>query len=283
MPHLSGAQCYRLEPGSVLYLPPGDWHRVVPVEGGSLSVDIRVGHLTAFKWLSESVFAALANDGVVQPGSDLPRANTYVCPDLTGVEMGSMLRDLVERAKLTTDNFATLRVPRAIPSEDAHSDGLHRGATLAFLEERGFLDAEVNLSSGARRQALVVGVSSLCAMTLKRRPDDGLVVQLVAVSALTNSEYCRFSLFCEGALYAAVQQLSSGPTSLAELCALCAKPATVARFLVLVRCLLHANVLYTRASDGSSAPCSAAAKVGGGGAASPPTGRAEGKRKRSGR
>ena len=51
--------CYNLSPGSIVYLPPGHWHSVVPLEGGSLSVDLRAANLTQAKWVCEALYASL--------------------------------------------------------------------------------------------------------------------------------------------------------------------------------------------------------------------------------
>jgi hypothetical protein len=49
--------CTTLGEGSLLYIPPGHWHSVVPSHGDSFSVDLRVATVTHAKWLSEVLFA----------------------------------------------------------------------------------------------------------------------------------------------------------------------------------------------------------------------------------
>lgn len=53
------SSCFNLAAGSVLYVPPGWWHSVVPLEGGSVSVDIRAGSLTHARWVSEALYVSL--------------------------------------------------------------------------------------------------------------------------------------------------------------------------------------------------------------------------------
>ncbi|KAJ1634609.1 hypothetical protein T492DRAFT_972128 [Pavlovales sp. CCMP2436] len=57
---LAGCECFSLAEGSVLYLPPGHWHRVETVQGPCVSVNLRIGHLPQARWLSEVLFASLA-------------------------------------------------------------------------------------------------------------------------------------------------------------------------------------------------------------------------------
>jgi hypothetical protein len=62
VPSAGVAKCFNLAPGSVIYVPPGCWHRVVPVSGDSLSADIRAAHIHRATWMAESLFAtALAH------------------------------------------------------------------------------------------------------------------------------------------------------------------------------------------------------------------------------
>ena len=44
-------QCINLREGSVLYIPPGHWHSVIPANGDSFSVDLRVATVPHAKWL----------------------------------------------------------------------------------------------------------------------------------------------------------------------------------------------------------------------------------------
>lgn len=98
---LGNCACFNLRPGSVIYLPPGHLHYVMPLEGGALnhaaahtdcneldhtsyyrvadlltstrsrhapriagsfSVDLRVGHLSQAKWLCEAMYASLLSE-----------------------------------------------------------------------------------------------------------------------------------------------------------------------------------------------------------------------------
>ena len=52
--------CYNLQPGSVIYLPPGHWHAVSSVgQHESFSVDLRVGNVLKCKWAAECLFSAM--------------------------------------------------------------------------------------------------------------------------------------------------------------------------------------------------------------------------------
>jgi hypothetical protein len=148
------------------------------------------------------------------------------------------------------------RVPRALPSEDALSDGLYRAASLGFLEARGCLAPRSALGA-----ASAVGVSSMVAITLKWRGDGTLVASLLAVSSLTGLEYCRFGLLCEGELHGALAELvQSGTARVQQLIALCSKPA---RLLVMLRCLLYANILYVDSATAPGTGANAARPAGG--------------------
>ena len=58
-PNFSKERITRLEAGMGIYVPPGHWHRVVPVteDPVCLSIDIRIASVTMARWLCENVFA----------------------------------------------------------------------------------------------------------------------------------------------------------------------------------------------------------------------------------
>ena len=70
-----------------------------------------------------------------------------------------------------------------------------------------------------------------------------MLVDLLACSPLTSYEYCRFSILCETELQPPLTALigAHGSVGVPELLACCAKPT---RLMALLRCLVHANVLY---------------------------------------
>lgn len=79
-PSTSTATCTRLSPGAAIYVPPGHWHRVVPVEDDPrcLSVDIRVASATQARWVCEELFARMMR---ALYAKDTSRAGAT--PDLT--------------------------------------------------------------------------------------------------------------------------------------------------------------------------------------------------------
>ena len=78
----AAAKSYSLAPGSVLYVPPGHPHRVVPSAGGSLSVDVRIGHISHAKWVSEVLYASLMHAALSHSprcASSSPLQRCYDC------------------------------------------------------------------------------------------------------------------------------------------------------------------------------------------------------------
>ena len=202
--------CHNLSPGSVLYLPPGHWHSVVPLEGGSLSVDLRAANLTQAKWLCEALYASMM-------ASRTPLAMLPHAPAASAASLGALTEQLTaslpailgscqvrslrahlrtvecrlcaaqcqpectrfgpvstcERAAAHARGAATSplcvrrQVPRCLPFERSCSDGLNRGATLAFLKRRGCAVAP-HLAAESD-----VRISPLVALSLKLRGADG--------------------------------------------------------------------------------------------------------------
>jgi hypothetical protein len=256
-PPLGEASVHVLGPGSVLYLPPGHWHRVIPAGGPtSFSVDIRIGHLSAARWLSEALFATLSDrhsaqlllDGTRQLNvrERIGALETAPCvpqgghgPSRPAPEAMRALASSVG-AKLA-DVLSVCPVPRAIPCEAQHSDGMNRGGTLDFLVSRRFLCDE---SALALSPSTELAISPIAAITLKRRDADGLTVQLLAASALTGMEYCRYGVLCEAELHEPLAALvGAGTMRLARLLTMCAVPD---RLVLLLRALVHANLVSPR-------------------------------------
>ena len=239
VPATTSAQCFALAPGSVLYLPPGEWHRVVPSSGLSFSVDIRIGHLTAAKWMSEALYASTMHVAMQPPRQPPDAAAAAALLPVGPMHNIISKHDAVPRTLDGCDWLLRCRVPRAFPCESALSDGLHRSASLTFLEARDFLAPKPLLAV----KDAAVGISSIVAVTLKRRDASDMLVHLLACSPLTSYEYCRFSILCETELQPPLTKLigAHGSVGVAELLACCKKPA---RLMALLRCLVHANVLY---------------------------------------
>ena len=74
--------------------------------------------------------------------------------------------------------LAACPMPRAIPCEVELSDGLNRAASIEYLAELDFLLPEEVLQEDPA--STYVGISSLVAMTLRRRGDGRHVVVKLA-------------------------------------------------------------------------------------------------------
>jgi len=241
----SGCTCYNLRPGSVLYLPPGHWHSVASAADTSFSVDVRIGNVVHPKWISEAIFAGLM--GTLRGGveSDVSKA----APPLMALgprdfDRGAFSANVEFQAQHVAANIQAMlrrcRMPRCFPFDPEHSDGLHTGATLQFLEERGFMAAAKDL----RSRATIVGVSGLVALAPKLRGTSELVVHLRSTSALSGMDYLNFSLLCGARLHGALCLLACrGEATLGALHDECDAEARQ-ELTVLLRVLLHANVLY---------------------------------------
>jgi hypothetical protein len=249
-PHIGQSTCYSLKPGSVIYLPPGHWHSVAAVGSvDSFSVDIRVGSVLHCKWICEALFTDLLDTFYTEQQSKLREVGPV---DFGPTALSQGLR--LQLAHIAENGARTLercRLPRCFPFERSLTDGLHKAATLAYLHERGFVaPAAVVRAHG------VVGVNRLVAVQLKLQDGCSLIVQLLSESSLTKMEYLRFSLHCDIALYAAASLLFSSKPEGRQLgetvcLAVLQSEAKVAggafasgQLLMLIRVLLHANVLY---------------------------------------
>lgn len=157
------------------------------------------------------------------------------------VELLELLRSAASPDKRISwlADASNTRVPRPFPYEASVSDGLHRCASLEFLERRGFLAANAPLPHA------LVTIPSMIALTLRRCGGGRLFVQLLASSTLTTFEYCRFGIFCEGELQKPMEELLNAPEQCAAVSVLLGRTTKPKRLLVLLRCLLHANILNT--------------------------------------
>ena len=248
-----GGRRFSLTSGSLLYLPPGEWHRVSPRCGGSLSVDVRLGHLSAAKWLCEVLYASLAlpccrGDHAaiigtaaasgIGPGGDTQLALHSLGQHLTAQTPRSLAvgAPVTSGMPLVSALLARCPLPRQPPADPELSDGLNRGADLAWLQARGFLAAEEHVQRGNE-----LAVSPAVAVTLCQRDEDSLIVRLVAESPLTTLEYLRFEILCEAELHEPLAALVAAGQARVE--QLTSQTSKQARLLVLLRCLLRANVL----------------------------------------
>ena len=253
----TGTERFDLIAGSLLYLPPGHWHRVTPVVGNSLSIDVRLGHLSAGKWLCEAIYAQLGggNRGssslhsLFGPDSGLmlPMGPMQV-PDLYGA-VGGAVGDL-SAATLLRETLGFCPVPRPLPCEPAHSDGLNRGASIAWLAARGCLSSRSALISSDE-----VVISRMVAISFSVRDGTALVLRLLASSPLSAMDYLRFAVVCDSQLQPALARLiADGRAIVSCLTQLVPKTAPkTASLMVLLRCLVFANVLIVAPRPAESA------------------------------
>ncbi|CAE7467503.1 unnamed protein product [Symbiodinium natans] len=240
--------CYNLRPGSVLYIPPGHWHSVVPVKGDCVSVNLRVANLLHAKWVCEVMFAKMMS---------VARGQDTLCavrpPDFCGTGISDAMK---QQAALCLDlESCWCHPPRCFPFEKERSDGLRLGATLDFLKCKKFMcDRDLLHQDGT------VVVSPLVSILPKLRDADSMVIDLRSVSSLTGSDYLRFSIHCTSTLEAPVKLLARcGKVKLAEFVPPQSKEQAQRRkrghttesfpdeLALLLRVLIHGNVLFLRA------------------------------------
>ncbi|CAK9026085.1 unnamed protein product [Durusdinium trenchii] len=243
-----GCSQYSLRPGSVLYIPPGHWHSVLPVKGECVSVNLRVANILHAKWISEVLFATLAMTARSQTMQMMVRPCDF---DGAGESMTQQADLAVQELHAALHRC---RPPRCFPFQNAYSDGLRLGATLGYLEAEGFL------TDWTPSKTCTVGVNPLLSILPKRRDANAMVIDLRSISSLTGSEYMRFSLHCGAALYDAVQTLARhGKATVDELSQRgtlvhgCKDQPLKKRrkdeklpyeLVLLLRVLLHGNVLF---------------------------------------
>ena len=251
VPHIGQSTCYSLKPGSVIYLPPGHWHSVAAIGGtDSFSVDIRVASVLHSKWICEALFTDLLDTFYTEPQSQKSLAVGPIDfgPTALSQELKRQLAHIAENGERTLERC---RLPRCFPFERNLSDGLHKAATLKFLHDRGFVAPAVALRAHG-----LIGVNGLVAVQLKQQDGCSLILQLMSESSLTKMEYLRFSLYCDIALHSAAHLLFASkserrqggePVSLAALQTEAKAAGGVVangQLAILLRVLLHANVLY---------------------------------------
>eukprot|EP00929_Paragymnodinium_shiwhaense_P006988 TRINITY_DN110943_c0_g1_i1.p1 TRINITY_DN110943_c0_g1~~TRINITY_DN110943_c0_g1_i1.p1 ORF type:complete len:442 (+),score=50.55 TRINITY_DN110943_c0_g1_i1:94-1419(+) len=227
--------CHSLQPGSVIYLPPGHWHQVATCGGeDSFSVDIRVGNVLHCRWICEALFSGLLSKFYDATANATTEALAVGPDDYRGSLGEPILRQLQYVAQHSENMLRRSRLPRCFPFEREISDGMHKYVTLDFLKERGFL-------SGKIAPDATVGLNKLCRVLTKRRDESILVVEVRSESSLSKMEYLRCSLLCGIDLAGAVELLvSRGSVTVADLRGVCKSDD-----LMLLLCVLvHGNVLY---------------------------------------
>ena len=285
-PNLTDHLVTRLAPGQAIYVPPGEWHRVIPIEtdptvGSCFSVDVRVASVTHARWTCEALFASMTCGGIPgatrigtrgqcarlgylpqppdsyerTPSSALRGANNgYAWGKWSSRERVGIVEhlracrrvlrwmwgsgaggdsnsggdsDSAQAFDWNRDAFypRTWFPPRALPFEDALSDGMDLGATLGFLVDElddGLPDEFANRMGMSVGRNFTILPHAMVAMTKHPISEDGdedgdgdgdgdgddendgdasdedvgFLLRLRATSNLTNMDYARFTIAC---------------------------------------------------------------------------------------
>ncbi|KNC86717.1 hypothetical protein SARC_01137 [Sphaeroforma arctica JP610] len=211
-------ECFTLEPGSILYLPPGHWHSVVPVASESFSVDLRVANVSQAKWIAEAIFSLLSNnpsEGV----TELQKHFASVGPsELSAGGSTSHTQYILELLKTSClDRVVNeCRLPRGYQSESQHSDGLSLGASLGFLlDSEPYIDHFESDSQGSAVKPTEFRMNPLVSMICKRHGGVSFSFSLLSVSSLTKADYLNFTIHVDEGLsdtnFAFMRKLSQAP------------------------------------------------------------------------
>jgi hypothetical protein len=192
--------CTSLGEGSLLYIPPGHWHSVVPSHGDSFSVDLRVATVTHAKWLSEVLFAhsqlplrrALpSRPAALAPADYAPSCGSAPVLTSQAVAAGDAMRAAVHACPPL----------RAFPFQPTQSDGMVMGGTLQFLVAQNFSLPQPRATFLAALDAQAhVSVNPMVAIEPKKRDASELLLSLRSTSSLTGAEYLRYNLLCHADL-----------------------------------------------------------------------------------
>lgn len=224
-PDFSKERTTRLEAGSGIYIPPGHWHRVVPVDADPvcLSVDIRIASVTNARWMCENIFAEFMSDvSFGYCGNGGYPTNTATVARFVGAggqdetleqhvvnypfrhdgDWESCQRRHVDKLKEILDGECRRRFwkpPVAMPFEPHLSDGMHLCASLQFLidalpGERIDGTAAVLKTELGPKSRLVF--NPFVAVTKKRISDDSVVMHMRHTSGLTSMDYQHYGILC---------------------------------------------------------------------------------------
>eukprot|EP01134_Creolimax_fragrantissima_P003290 CFRG3290T1 len=198
-----------LVPGSVLYVPPGHWHSVVPTSGESMSVDLRVANISHAKWIAEAVFALLSDTKFPHDGFHQVNARFGTIGPKDFQQHGGSYTDIVDMLAFVKDEVlpqasSRCRIPRCFPSQTHLSDGLTSGATLGFLINEGFFCETTNCAKMFEQFYM----NPLVSVIAKRRGQNEIVLALRSVSSLSKSDFLHFNLVCNANLFPLANQLA---------------------------------------------------------------------------
>ena len=217
-PDFSKERTTRLEAGSVIYIPPGHWHRVVPVDADPvcLSVDIRIASVTAARWMCENIFAEFMSDvsfGYCGNGG-YPIARFVGAGGQDETLEQDVLSDLatcqkrhVEKLKAILDGECFWKPPVAMPFEPHLSDGMELCGSIQFLIEAlpidiidGFAARRFRFDFAAELQTELRPKSRLAfnpfVAVTKKESDGGVVMHMRHTSGLTSMDYQHYGILC---------------------------------------------------------------------------------------
>ena len=212
-PDFSKERTTRLEAGSVIYIPPGHWHRVVPVDADPvcLSVDIRIASVTNARWMCENIFAEFMSDVTFgYCGNGGYPTNRFVG---AGGQDETLEQDVisdldtcqdrhVDKLKEILDGECRRRFwkpPVAMPFEPHLSDGMHLCASLQFLIDAlpgDRIDGTVAVLKTELRPKSRLAFNPFVAVTKKRISDDSVVMHMRHTSGLTSMDYQHYGILC---------------------------------------------------------------------------------------
>ena len=214
-PDFSKERTTRLEAGSVIYIPPGHWHRVVPVDADPvcLSVDIRIASVTNARWMCENIFAEFMSDVTFgYCGNGGYPTNRFVG---AGGQDETLEQDVisdldtcqdrhVEKLKAILDGECFWKPPVAMPFEPDLSDGMELCGSLQFLigalpGDRidgggGRFDFAAELKTELRPKSRLA-FNPFVAVT-KKESDGGVVMHMRHTSGLTSMDYQHYGILC---------------------------------------------------------------------------------------
>ena len=228
-PDLSKERTTHLIAGRAIYIPPGHWHRVVPVDADPvcLSVDIRIASVTTARWMCENIFAEFMSDvSFGYCGNGGYPTNTATVARFVGaggqdetLEQGqdetlgdwaTCQKRHVEKLKAILDGECFWKPPVAMPFEPHLSDGMELCGSIQFLIEAlpidiidGFAARRFRFDFAAELQTELRPKSRLAfnpfvAVTKKGHDNfsDGVVMHMRHTSGLTSMDYQHYGILC---------------------------------------------------------------------------------------
>lgn len=231
---------YHLDPGSIIYLPPGFWHSVVPVNEISISVDIRIGNIIHSKWICEAIFCSLVQKFKNFP-CNLTSMDRKQEPHGFSVEFSKQMEFVTQNLP---GILKSCRIPRPLPFENDFSNGITPGGSLDFLQ--GQLNNKINHIEIPKQ----ITINNLISITLKFHGANIIVLQMLSISSLSNAEYFRYNLFCNSFLEPAIEKLIvNGSVSFDLLNQEIKTEDSFDTLETLIKILFYANIIHGELPD----------------------------------